>query len=285
MADPSPSLRERKPKRAIGDDVTDTSDVSESELRKVKTRASARKLEKEDAYSPVLDIFRVLTFLFLASCGLSYLISGGESYTWGLKNPPKYLQKDWWASQLVRRHTPCINYAHTDNSPQRGPLYLTPAELAAYDGTDETKPIYLAINGTIYDVSPNRRTYGPGGSYHFFAGADASRAYVTGCFADDRTPDMRGVEEMFLPIDDPETDRQFAPELLREMRAKERVEAKKKVHDALKHWVDFFGKSPKYTKVGFVKMEKDWKKNTPRPKLCDSAQQGRVKRVVPGQDA
>lgn len=224
------------------------------------------KAIKEDVYSPVLDVFRVLTFLILASCGLSYLISSGESYTWGLKNPPKHLQKDWWTSQL------------------RGPIYLTPTELAAYDGTDETKPIYLAINGTIYDVSVNRRTYGPGGSYHFFAGVDASRAYVTGCFADDRTPDMRGVEEMFLPIDDPEADRHFSAEQLRSMRTKERTEAKKKVHDALKHWVDFFGKSTKYKKVGYVKMDKDWKKHTPRPKLCDSAQQGRTKRTVPGQE-
>jgi predicted transcriptional regulator len=121
MADTSQYLRERRPKRATGDDVTDTSDVSESELRKVKTRDSARKLKKEDAYSPVLDIFRVLTFLFLASCGLSYLISGGESFTWGLKNPPKYLQKGWWEQQLVRRHTPCLNHAHTDNSSSAAP--------------------------------------------------------------------------------------------------------------------------------------------------------------------
>lgn len=102
MDDPTtPSLRERKPKRATGDDVTDTGDISESELRRVKTTASSKKAKSEDAYSPVLDVFRVLTFLLFASCGLSYLISGGESYTWGLKNPPKYLQKDWWASHMV----------------------------------------------------------------------------------------------------------------------------------------------------------------------------------------
>lgn len=172
----------------------------------------------------------------------------------------------------------------TRNRLQRGPLYLTPAQLSAYDGTDETKPIYLAINGTIYDVSANRRTYGPGGSYHFFAGCDASRAYVTGCFADDRTPDMRGAEEMYLPLDDPETDRHWTAEQLRELRKKERAEAKQKVHDALKHWVDFFAKSKKYRKVGYVVMEEGWKKTTPRRKLCDAAQQGRTKRKIPGRE-
>jgi hypothetical protein len=114
MADYSPSVRERKPKRTTGDDVTDTSGVNEPELRRVKTTSATTKATNEDAYSPVLDIFRVLTFLFLASCGLSYLVSGGESYTWGLKNPPKYLQKDWWTSQLVRLSVSRLDHYPSD---------------------------------------------------------------------------------------------------------------------------------------------------------------------------
>jgi predicted heme/steroid binding protein len=94
----------------------------------------------------------------------------------------------------------------TPGPPQNGPIQYTDADLKAYDGTDPTKPILLAINGTIYDVSNGRKHYGPEGSYHLFAGADASRGFVTGCFDTDRTPDMRGVEEMFLPLDDPEID-------------------------------------------------------------------------------
>ncbi|KAK8025103.1 hypothetical protein PG990_002926 [Apiospora arundinis] len=39
--------------------------------------------EDHDGYTPWLDIVRVITFLLLASAGLSYLISSGESYTWG----------------------------------------------------------------------------------------------------------------------------------------------------------------------------------------------------------
>lgn len=58
--------------------------------------------EDHDGYTPWLDIVRVITFLLLASAGLSYLISGGETYTWGMKNPPKYLQVNWWKSHFVR---------------------------------------------------------------------------------------------------------------------------------------------------------------------------------------
>lgn len=50
----------------------------------------------------------------------------------------------------------------------------------------------------MFDVTPGRWVYGPRGSYHFFAGRDASRAYVTGCFETHLTHDLRGlsVEEV-----------------------------------------------------------------------------------------
>jgi hypothetical protein len=71
-----------------------------------KNRSPEQKLEDEDdEYSPWVDILRVLSFLVFASCALSYLVSSGESYTWGMKHPPKYLQVDWWKSQFVR-YTP-----------------------------------------------------------------------------------------------------------------------------------------------------------------------------------
>ena len=110
---------------------------------------------------------------------------------------------------------------------------MTLKELAQYDGKDETKPIYLSINGTIYDVSAGKRIYGPGGSYNVFAGVDASRGFVTGCFLEDRNGDMRGVEQMYLPIDNPEIDNQWPPEILKKMKEEELVEAKKRAHEAL----------------------------------------------------
>ncbi|MCO5562621.1 hypothetical protein L7F22_016249 [Adiantum nelumboides] len=53
---------------------------------------------------------------------------------------------------------------------------VTEEELGAYDGTDSSKPLLMAIKGQIYDVSQSRMFYGPGGPYALFAGKDASRA-------------------------------------------------------------------------------------------------------------
>ncbi|KAI1388702.1 cytochrome b5 [Hypoxylon trugodes] len=258
--------------------VEDLGTASESEVReeqkKAKSKSKSRPKRKgaseliddDESYSPWLDILRVLSFLVVASCGLSYLVSGGESFTWNLRAPPKYLQVDWWKAQL------------------KGPIYLTPTELSQYDGTDESKPIYLAINGSIYDVSSNRRTYGPGGSYRFFAGADAARSYVSGCFAEDRTPDLRGLEDMFLPLDDPSIDSLYPAAELAALKKKELEEAQEKVHEALLHWVRFFENSPKYPKIGYVKREKNWLDKEPRKKLCDTAAKGRKPRKAPGEE-
>ncbi|KAI0142345.1 cytochrome b5 [Hypoxylon sp. NC0597] len=266
-------IRQRKGKGPAKDEyrtaVVEELDTSESDTPapKPKRKQSAKELiNEEEAYSPWLDVLRVLSFLIVASCGLSYLISGGESFTWNLRTPPKYMQLDWWKAQL------------------RGPIYLTPTELAQYDGTDESKPIYLAINGSIYDVSSNRRTYGPGGSYRFFAGADAARSYITGCFAEDRTPDLRGVEEMFLPLDDPAVDSHWSAAELAALKEQELKEAREKAHEALAHWVRFFENSPKYPKVGYVKKDKDWLDKEPRKKLCETAAKGRKPRKIPGSE-
>jgi predicted heme/steroid binding protein len=164
---------------------------------------------------------------------------------------------------------------------QTGPLQLTDAQLRDYDGTDPTKPIYLAINGTIYDVSVGRPFYGPGGSYSFFAGADASRAFVTSCFDVDISPDMRGVEEMYLPTSTPEIDALYTSGELKAKREQERRQALVQVHSALKHWVDFFANSPKYPRVGTVKREEGWLEREPVKKLCQKAIDGKPARGPP----
>lgn len=38
--------------------------------------------------------------------------------------------------------------------------------LGAYDGSNEALPVYISIDGVVYDVSANRRVYGKGGSYN-----------------------------------------------------------------------------------------------------------------------
>lgn len=47
-------------------------------------------------------------------------------------------------------------------------------ELKRYDGTDPNLPIYIGLDGLIYDVTAGKEFYQPGGVYHFLAGKDSS---------------------------------------------------------------------------------------------------------------
>ncbi|KAJ4707752.1 putative Steroid binding protein [Melia azedarach] len=55
-------------------------------------------------------------------------------------------------------------------------MEFTPEQLLQYNGTDPSKPIYVAIKGRVFDVTTASSFYGPGGAYAMFAGKDASRA-------------------------------------------------------------------------------------------------------------
>jgi len=176
----------------------------------------------------------------------------------------------------------------------QGELTLTDAELALYDGSDPSKPIYLALNGTIYDVSISPTTYGPGGSYHFFAGKDAARAFLTGCFAEDTVPDLRGVEEMFIPVE-PEEKAGLTPEErevemekarkrkplskgeLKNRRAQELKSARKQMVAGLEGWHMLFrgDKGKPYRRVGYVQREPGWQDKMPKRGLCEQAEKGR----------
>ncbi|ODV94600.1 hypothetical protein PACTADRAFT_50473 [Pachysolen tannophilus NRRL Y-2460] len=52
---------------------------------------------------------------------------------------------------------------------------ITIEELSKYDGEQSDK-MYIAIKGTIFDVSHNIKAYGIGKGYHVLVGRDASRA-------------------------------------------------------------------------------------------------------------
>lgn len=58
---------------------------------------------------------------------------------------------------------------------------FTKDELANFTGSSPDQPIYVAVDGNVYDVSSARSAYGPGGSYSLFAGHDAS--YALGTFS------------------------------------------------------------------------------------------------------
>ncbi|KAI8983574.1 cytochrome b5-like heme/steroid binding domain-containing protein [Pilobolus umbonatus] len=106
-----------------------------------------------------------ILFFFLGS----YLIT--ETWTWGYRG--KWTNMNTYIPRKER--------------------IFTDAELSLYDGSDPSLPIYLAIDGDVYDVSEGAGWYGKGGSYSHFSGKDAARAYVTGCFQDHLTHDLRGL--------------------------------------------------------------------------------------------
>lgn len=135
---------------------------------------------------------------------------------------------------------------------QKGPIHLTPTQLSLYNGTDPSLPIYLAVNGTVFDVSANRMMYGPGGHYNFFTGRDATRAFVTGCFQEDLTHDLRGVEEIFIPIDHEEQVKGLSSGERKIRREQDVRVARGMVRRTVQHWEGFFRGHKKYFEVGRV---------------------------------
>lgn len=57
---------------------------------------------------------------------------------------------------------------------QAGITSFTASQLAEYDGTDPHKPIYIAMDGLVYDVTAGKSYYQSGGSYHYLAGRDST---------------------------------------------------------------------------------------------------------------
>ncbi|KAL8727629.1 MAG: hypothetical protein Q9166_005937 [cf. Caloplaca sp. 2 TL-2023] len=207
-----------------------------------------------------LDILRLILAGLLLSTTLSYFITS-DSFTWGYRPV-------WTRPARIRAWL-------------RGPIHLNSAELSLYNGTDNTLPIYLALNSSIYDVSASPHIYGPGGPYHFFAGRDATRAFVTGCFEPEHLiHDLRGVEEMFLPVDDEE---EVVSTKVRKIRREQDVRlARRKVREAVEGWRRLFdgGKGGRYFWVGWVERGED--REGVVPELCKLAVEGRVKRSEMG---
>lgn len=202
----------------------------------------------------LLDVLRVLLTLIGVSCALSYYLTSGSSTLWGyhpwFADPAQVAQ--WW----------------------KGSIVLTPEQLLAFDGSDPAKPIYLAINGKIFDVSAGGHTYGPGGSYSVFAGRDATRAFVTGCFMEDRTGDLRGAETIYVPIDDPD---EIITSGQRKIRAEQETrKARARVEKEVEKWQGFYQNHKKYFEVGKLKDVPQY--DGPPPQLCEQALNGRPKR-------
>jgi membrane-associated progesterone receptor component len=65
--------------------------------------------------------------------------------------------------------TTASGYVETHSEPNHVRVY-TLAELRAYDGSDEMKPILMSVGGKVLDVSSGAKFYKKGASYNMFAG-------------------------------------------------------------------------------------------------------------------
>lgn len=156
--------------------------------------------DEEQGFSfSLFDIMRMITGLILLNLMISYWFTGTLTYNYrGKLTDPHYLYFQVFGSRVN----------------------LTDAELARFDGSIDGLPIYLAVNGSVFDVSNRREIYGPGGSYNYLSGKDCARAYATNCL-NQHTHDIRDIE----------------PEEVRRLRG----------------WHEFF--ETKYFKVGVVNHE------------------------------
>ncbi|EME85560.1 uncharacterized protein MYCFIDRAFT_150623 [Pseudocercospora fijiensis CIRAD86] len=227
-----------------------------------ETKSSTEQTKEENSIT-FLDGLRILAGLLVLNCLLSYFITG-DSFLWNYT--------PWWSRPNALA------------AKLRSPVILSEAQLLAYDGSDESLPIYLAVNGTLYDVTggSGRRIYGPGGPYHVFAGRDAARAYITGCFKDDSVPDYRGAEWTFIPTDVPRFDETGDEELsdqMREYRYEMVGKALEETEKAMQHWQKVFrGDTGKdYFEIG--KISRNWDDIAAKPMipLCESAEKKRPK--------
>ncbi|KAJ7854687.1 cytochrome b5 [Mycena olivaceomarginata] len=73
---------------------------------------------------------------------------------------------------------------------------FTLEQLKEFDGSDASKPIYVSIKGTVFDVSAKADVYGQGKSYNIFAGKDGSMGLGMSSLKDEHAvPDYRGLND------------------------------------------------------------------------------------------
>ncbi|GAA5851395.1 hypothetical protein JCM8547_004231 [Rhodosporidiobolus lusitaniae] len=189
-----------------------------SQQEEEKRNPRANKGKKNAQPSLAGSVFKWTALALLTSAALSRALT--QSWTFGYEG--KWVQPKKIYTTLF--------------PPQ--PLLLSESELALHDGSNPSQyPLYVAIDGDVYDLSDGgMRMYGPGGAYSVFAGRDAARAYVTGCFQTHLTHDLRGFTEKDMAT--------------------------------LNNWKRFYSSHAKYHKVGTV-VHPPIDPNSPIPEPCN----------------
>ncbi|CAG8551704.1 cytochrome b5 [Rhizophagus irregularis] len=147
----------------------DTSNLSENYVPSKTSKEYDQKKSSSSGGLICLSILQVILTFLIINFAASFFLT--ETWFWGYEG--KYTN---WRNWIPRRE-----------------IIFSEAELAKYDGSDPNLPIYIAMNGEVFDVTAGKHYYGKGGGYNFFAGKDASRAYITGCFETHLTHDLRGL--------------------------------------------------------------------------------------------
>lgn len=162
-----------------------------------------RRRQRQSTARPLLVAALAALGTFAAVFGsLGYFLAG--SATWGAYDRVVHGP----AAERLRR-------MQADESETR---WFTLEELALHDGSDPARPLLLSIKHTVFDVTAGGRFYGPGKHYSALVGRDATRAYATGCFENERQWDLR----------------EMTPDM----------------QDAVDGWLDFYIKSDSYHYVG-----------------------------------
>jgi predicted heme/steroid binding protein len=82
----------------------------------------------------------------------------------------------YWKNNQINQYTYASNQKTTITPTKTPKKVFTKDELIKYNGDNPNLPVYLALDGNVYDVSVSRKDYyDPGKSYHDIAGKDSSQ--------------------------------------------------------------------------------------------------------------
>ncbi|CAK4034522.1 Membrane steroid-binding 2 [Lecanosticta acicola] len=304
---PPPPPRDPPSERIHKEEEEEDKSKQKSTPRRSASSSGRRKDEGPPDLEPNIWVVACLFLLFSLVVGtfVFYKIDNrddGPFATWVKRQSP-WIDATFNRSPALRRQQTLLFGA----AAQETTLKLTEEELKAFTGKDAEQPIYLAIDGVIFDVSASPAFYGPGGHYHHFVGRDATRAWITECWDEEEqfTWRLDGVEAMFLPKWMDETIEAagrgefegvegldaMPKDMLgtlakkamqkygsitdgekKERRKRDREEAEAKVKETLEHWKGFFTGNGKYKVVGEV--VRDETRPAP-PKPCAEAMKKR----------
>ncbi|KAK7453327.1 hypothetical protein VKT23_012006 [Stygiomarasmius scandens] len=136
-----------------------------------------------------LSVFFLRKYAFSANTNSTSPTSGNISSNNSSNGPDKDGKNEGEQTKSI------MQPAREDLLPPKDDPY-TLEQLKAYDGSDSSKPIYVSIKGTVFDVSRKTDVYGPGKAYNIFAGKDGSRGLgMSSLKTEDAVPDWSVLEE------------------------------------------------------------------------------------------